>query len=130
MLPEAPGEGPSGFSQQFPDTILVLAEAWKGSDPRYFLKTPGVEGEQKASQLPAELADLRDRAARDFWSRFLNASELTQPPLADQPPETAIVNLCQTLAMDGKWRRLLELLSTRGFAASIPQSGPMSKAAI
>jgi hypothetical protein len=81
-------------------------------------------------QIPAELADLRLRAEREVWSRFLNAPELNEPPLADQPPETAIGKLCQRLSTDGKWQRLLELLKTRDSAAPIPQSGPMSRAAM
>jgi hypothetical protein len=67
-----------------------------------------------ASAFSPELTSLRLRVEREIIAHTLKAFELTKPPLSEQPANDAIEALCDQLAQKREWRRLLQLLETRG----------------
>jgi tetratricopeptide (TPR) repeat protein len=67
-------------------------------------------------------ADLRRRMVREALGRVLRAPEMSRPPMANQPIDKALDELCQSLAAAGQWPRvagILEIRNSRRFTGDI-----------
>ncbi len=91
----------------------ILSAAWATQNPALLQQNRFNGGERLSGPFAGELAALQKRVEREVLSRALAAPELTAPPLAEKPADTALDALCDQLAAGGEWRRLYDLLNAR-----------------
>jgi hypothetical protein len=99
---------------QYARYLRTLSFCWSNPSPALHLQAREAETQAVGGPFGQEIAALKDRVERDVMSRLLNAPELKAPPLSEQPVAAALETLSDDLAAKGEWRRLYELLRTRG----------------
>jgi hypothetical protein len=108
------------LSQGLSNQLSALAAAWSSQNPGLLLAQEFQGAMGGSFPFAAELTDLRSRIEREMLAQTLHAPELTQPPLLDQPLDAAMDSLCEKLATNHEWRRLLQTLEAQSKAYQAP----------